>query len=510
MSAIESRLFINGKFCEAKSGKKFKLFSPATEELVAEVAEADADDVDAAVEAALAAQPAWAATAASEKSRLLNKLADAAETQVAEFARIEGLSMGIPSSVFAGYLHGLTGALRLAAALTLTKQGVSSTNKPGFVNFTLRCPYVVVGAILPWNVPLTMFGFKVGPALAAGNTIVVKTSEKTPLTALLVCKLAQEIGIPPGVINVVSGFGRPCGEAIASHMKIRKVTQIASCSDSRLFPSLTSHLSYSYRFTGSLRTGRAISKAAIDSNLKAVTLELGGKSPVIVFDDADIVKAAKASAFSMFRNSGQICGAHSRVYVQKTIADKFTDLYVKEWNDLVVHGLPSDPATTQGPMADSIQFKSVMNFIEEAKMTATVKTGGHRVGEKGFYVAPTVFTNVKDTDRINREEVFGPVAVVHTFETEEEAVTRANDTEYGLWASVFTNDLNKAFRIVTGLEAGSCSVNSLNGVAFDMPFGGFKGSGLGREMGPGALEPFLETKSVFFDVASALPGGGYA
>lgn len=326
---------------------------------------------------------------------------------------------------------------------------------------------------------ITTLLMKFGPCLLAGNTIVVKSSEKAPLSILHFAKLVKEAGFPPGVVNILSGFGSVCGAAIASHMDIRKIA-----------------------FTGSTRTGRAIKKAAAASNLKKVTLELGGKSPMIIFGDADLDQAIPAAAASILGNSGQMCVASSRVYVESSIADEFTKRLVQE---IRVKGSnpsgnnPLSPTTVRGPQADKLQFDAVMGFLKEAKeQKLQILTGGDRDGDVGYYIQPTIILSPGEDTRVIREEIFGPVQCVSTFESEDQVLKLSNDTEYGLFASVFTKDMSRALRVAKKFEAGSVGVNVTSPrAALDLPFGGWKASGDGRELGTHSVESWTEVKAVF-------------
>jgi len=369
--------------------------------------------------------------------------------------------------------------LRYFAGKAADVHGESSLHTPGFVNLTFRQPYGVTAAIIPWNVPISSLVVKFAPALLAGNTMVLKSSEKAPLTVLLFAKLIKEAGFPPGVMNILSGMGPVCGAAMASHMSIRKLA-----------------------FTGSTRTGKAIKKAAAASNLKKVTLELGGKSPLIIFGDADLDKAVPAAAASILRLSGQICVASSRVYVEASIIDEFTKRLVKE---IEVTGKnasgnnPLSPTTVRGPQVDKLQFDIIMGFLKEAKeQKLQILTGGGRDGDVGYFVQPTIILNPGEDTRVIKEEIFGPVQCVSTFESEDEVLKFSNDTEYGLFASVFTKDLPRALRVAKKFEAGMVGVNVTSPfAALDLPFGGWKGSGDGREMGTHSIESWTEVKSVF-------------
>ena len=317
---------------------------------------------------------------------------------------------------------------------------------------------------------------KVGPALATGNTLVLKSSEKSPLSCLVVARLCQEIGLPKGVLNILSGYGRPCGEAIAKHMDIRKVS-----------------------FTGSVIAGRAIKKAAAESNLKNVTLELGGKSPLVVFDDADLAKAVPSAAFSILANSGQACIASSRVYVHAAIADKFMEAMKETMKQMGVTGDSTVAGNHRGPIVDKIQFDKIMGYLSYAKEQGfEMPIGGSQVGDKGYFIEPTIIANAPEDSKVMKEEIFGPVVCINTFTDEEEVLKRANDTEYGLYASVFTKDISRALRVAKRLEAGSVGVNcSSPTMAIDMPFGGFKQSGDGRELSRYSTDYWTELKSVF-------------
>ncbi|GLA14365.1 hypothetical protein AnigIFM62618_000744 [Aspergillus niger] len=471
---IETRLFINGEFVPSLSGSKFDLYNPATEELSASVYEAGPEDVDRAVAAAKAAFPAWSETGALQRAQLLEKWADRLEACADEMAYLDAICMGKPAySDNFGRIMPLFVRVYAAKALDIT--GESSLNTPGFVNVSLRQPFGVCGAIVPWNGPVVTMIFKAAAALVTGNTIVIKSSEKAPLSCLVAARCAQEAGIPPGVFNMLSGFGRPCGEAIARHMEIRKIS-----------------------FTGSTATGRAIQKMAAESNLKSVTLELGGKSPLVIWDDADLSKAVPAAAMSILTNSGQVCIASSRVYVHEAIAPQFLEQLKTTMTEMGKSGHPLIPGTTRGPQADAAQFARVQGYLDLAKQEGiSVYLGGAREGDKGYFVQPTILKDVPEESRLMKEEIFGPVVAVNTFTDEEDVMARANDSEYGLYASVYTRDISRALRAAKKFEAGTVGVNCTSPtMAFDMPFGGWKGSGEGRELSRYATDYWTELKSV--------------
>lgn len=339
----------------------------------------------------------------------------------------------------------------------------------------------VCGQIIPWNFPLLMLSWKIGPALATGNTIVLKSAEQTPLSALVFAQFIKEAGFPPGVVNIISGFGKVAGAAISSHMDIDKVA-----------------------FTGSTVVGRSIMTAAAKSNLKKVTLELGGKSPNIVFDDMDIDQAVSWVNFGIYFNHGQTCCAGSRVYVQEGIYDKFVQAFKKRAEQNKV-GDPFDKETFQGPQISQVQYDRIMGYIESGKAEgAKLELGAERHGTKGFFIQPTIFSNATADMKIMQEEIFGPVCAIAKFSTEEEVIKLANDSEYGLAAAVHTNDLNTAIRVSNALKAGTVWVNSYNLIHQQLPFGGYKQSGIGRELGEAALQNYTQTKSVSIRLAGAM------
>ena len=339
----------------------------------------------------------------------------------------------------------------------------------------------VVGQIIPWNFPLLMLAWKIGPALATGNTVVMKTAEQTPLSALYFCNLVKEAGFPAGVFNLISGFGKTAGAALSAHMGVDKIA-----------------------FTGSSVTGRAILRAAAASNLKGVSLELGGKSPNIVFADADIAQAVSWVNYGIYYNQGQDCCAGSRIYVQEDIYDKFMEAFKKRAKENVI-GDPFDGKTFQGPQVSKLQFDRIMNYISEGeKEGAKCEIGGKRHGSKGYYIEPTIFSNVTEDMKISREEIFGPVCVVSKFKTEDEVIELGNDTTYGLAAAVHTKDLNTAIRVSNAMRAGTVWVNQSTLLHHQLPFGGYKESGLGRELGEEALANYTETKSVAIRLAGPL------
>jgi aldehyde dehydrogenase (NAD+) len=365
------------------------------------------------------------------------------------------------------------GALEDYAGLINYNRGETSVTQDGYLNLVLHQPFGVVGAIIPWNVPIVMFASKVGAALAAGNTVVLKSSEKAPLTSIKLASLIKEAGFPPGAVNILAGFGLPAGKAIAEHMDIRKIS-----------------------FTGSGRTGRLIQEMSAKSNLKNVTLELGGKTPAIIFDDADLSFAVPATQFSIQWNSGQICMANSRIYVHEKIADQFKEEFKKVFQSAKI-GDPLHENTNHGPQADKIQFNNVTKFIESGKKDAKLLIGGERSGDKGYFVKPTIFADAPEHSQIVKEEIFGPVVVINTFTDENDVIAKANDSEFGLYASVFTKDIDRAIRVVKALESGTVSVNCASpSGATGFPFGGYKASGTGREGGMHSMKNFTETKTV--------------
>ncbi|KAI1625152.1 aldehyde dehydrogenase [Exophiala viscosa] len=475
---IETRCFINNEFVEAK--ETFALHSPSTGELTANVCQAGEDLVNSAVDAAHAAFPAWSALDAPERAKCLIRLADLLVEHAEELSRLEALSMGKVAAFYPPEVQWAADILKYFAGLAREVHGESSLTTAGMVNMTFVQPYGVCGAIVPWNGPLVAMSLKVGPALAAGNTLLLKPSEKSPLTALYMGKLIPQAGFPPGVLNILPGHGRVTGAAIASHMRIRKLA-----------------------FTGSTRTGRIIKKLAAESNLKDVTLELGGKSPLVVFPDADLEETVAAAAFSIAMNSGQICMASSRVYVHESIGEKFVEAYVTKFKEIMGKaGDALDPNTTHAPQADAMQYESIMKHFETAKNEgASPITGGKRIGEQGYFIEPTVYLNPGHSSSINREEVFGPVAVINTFSSEEEVLKLANDTEYGLYASVYTKDISRALRFAKQLESGMVGVNCTSPtMAFDLPFGGTKQSGEGRESSLKSLHSWTELKTVMIKI----------
>lgn len=474
---IETRLFINGEFRESSDGKKFKVVNPATKEVAAEVFEATVEDTDAAVAAAKKAFPEWSAKSPGERGALIEKWADLVLDNVPELAYLEAVSMGIPMHQFFGAHAGVERA-KLIAGLGWQAHGKTSLNTPGIIGLTFRQPYGVVAAIIPWNVPVLFFLWKCAAALVTGNTVVLKSSEKAPLTSLKLAELSAKAGFPAGVLNVLSGYGNPCGAALSAHMDVRALS-----------------------FTGSGRTGRLIQQAAAKSNLKAVTLELGGKSPAVVFDDADLEQAVPDLLQSITMLSGQACVASSRVYVQDTIAEKFIAKYKDLFKNLQP-GDPMDPKALRGPQVDEAQFNNIKRYIEMGKKAGKLEIGDEPADSKGYYISSTVFSGLPEDSQPMQEEIFGPVVNINTFKTEEEVLRKANNTEYGLYASVYTKDIDRAMRFAKGFESGAVGVNCTSPtMSLDLPFGGYKASGQGREGLVESIDHFLETKTVVVKIA---------
>jgi len=445
-----------------------QVFEPATEQVLAELPRAGAEEADEAIARAKAAFPAWRQVSPGDRAKLLRRLARALEGKVEELARLEARNVGKPISDARGEVGSVIEVFDYYAGAPERLLG-SQIPVAGGVDVTFREPLGVVGLITPWNFPLPIASWKVGPALAAGNTIVLKPAELTPLTAIELGKLALEAGIPEGVLNVVSGPGRTVGERIAEHPDVAKVA-----------------------FTGSTEVGRRVGAIASQS-IKRVTLELGGKSANVVFADADLEQAAALAPLAVFGNAGQDCCARSRILVERAAVEPFLEALERAVKDLRV-GDPLDDATQMGPLISADHREKVASYVDE---DAPVAFRGSAPDGPGYWFPPTVLSPVSNDDRAAREEIFGPVVAVIPFDDEADAIRLANDTIYGLSGSIWTRDGARALRVARALETGNISVNSNSSVRVTTPFGGFKQSGIGRELGPFALEHYTELKNVF-------------
>jgi aldehyde dehydrogenase (NAD+) len=476
VKVTQTKMLIDGKWVNSTSGRTFETINPATGDVIAHVAEGEAPDVDKAVKAARRAfeKGPWRKMSARERGRILYKLADLIEQHKDELAALETLDNGKPiKDSQTADLPLVIDCYRYYAGWADKVEGKTIPVNGPYFCYTRHEPVGVVGQVIPWNFPLLMQAWKWGPALATGCTVVLKPAEQTPLSALRIGELAQEAGMPDGVINIVPGFGETAGAAVAEHMDIDKVA-----------------------FTGSTEVGKLIMQAAGRTNLKRVTLELGGKSPNIIFADADIDAAAEGAHFALFFNQGQCCCAGSRLFVEQAVHDELIEKVLKRVKKTKV-GDPFDPNTTQGPQVSQEQFDKVMGYIESGKKQgAKLLSGGKRHGDRGFFVEPTVFAGVKDEHQIACEEIFGPVMSVIPFKSIDEVVERGNRTMYGLAAAVWTKDITKAHRLAAELKAGTVWVNCYDVFDAAAPFGGFKMSGIGRELGEYALRNYTEVKTV--------------
>lgn len=482
---IRNQLFIDGEFVDAEDGATISISNPHDNSELTAIAEAKAADVDKAVAAAKAAFPAWRDMNPSDRGRLIMRLADKMEERFDELTELESLDTGHPirdtqrldlprSLLNFRYFGGLADKI----------DGRQVPVEAGFLNVVKRQPVGVVGQIVPWNFPLMFCSWKLGPALAAGNTVVMKPSELTPLTTLRLAELMREVGFPAGVVNIVPGYGHTAGQHLAEHRDVNKIS-----------------------FTGSTITGKKIIEASA-GNLKRVSLELGGKGPNIVFEDATIPAAVGGSAFAIFHNQGQACIAGSRLLLQESIADEFLERFIGLAESIKI-GHPLDPATEMGPLTSKMHLDRVLGFLDVcAKEGNTILTGGGQPSDpelkNGYYLRPTI-VEAKPGDTVFREEVFGPFVSVTRFKDEAEAIELANDTEYGLGSGLWTNNLQRAHRMADAIEAGMVWVNSYKRVHPGSPFGGVGQSGFGRDLGIESLNEYTEPKSIWINYDANIP-----
>jgi aminobutyraldehyde dehydrogenase len=472
------QLFIDGTFRPGRSGKLMDVIDPSSERTIAQVAEGTVEDTDTAVAAAIAAAPSWGALTPKERSELLHRIADRLAEHADLLARLESANTGKPSAVAQDDVAQTIDTFRfMAGALRAPTSAAAGRYAEDHLSVILREPLGVVGVVTPWNYPLLMAAWKIAPILAAGNTLVIKPSEQTPLTTLKFAELVADI-LPAGVLNVVTGYGPVVGARLAEHPDVAMIA-----------------------LTGSVRSGRAVARTAAES-LKRVHLELGGKAPVVIFPDADLPAAASALRAAGYWNSGQECGAACRVLVHESVADKFVELLVDEVATMVV-GEPAAGAEVEiGPLISKAHFDRVTGYLQRAEAEGVrAAIGGGALEGDGYFVAPTVLVDVPDGAECTREEIFGPVVTVETFTEEDEALTRANAVPYGLSASVWTNDARRSHDVASKLDAGTVWVNAHLVLANEVPWGGFKGSGYGRDLSLYALDDYSRTKHVMHNVA---------
>ncbi|WP_160287496.1 aldehyde dehydrogenase family protein [Pseudomonas knackmussii] len=482
---MQNQLFIDGRFVPAINGGQIDVLCPADGSLITRIAAAEAEDIDLAVTAAQRAFPAWAALPAAERGRLLLRLADAIEANAEELAQLESLDTGHPIRDSRNLDVPRTAAcFRYFGGMADKIEGAVIPVDAGFLNYVQRKPIGVIGQIVPWNFPLMFTSWKMGPALAAGNTVVIKPSEITPLSTLRIAELMHEVGFPAGVVNVVPGYGHTAGQRLAEHPDVGKIA-----------------------FTGSTATGRRIVEAS-QGNLKRVQLELGGKGANIVFEDADLNAAINGAAWAIFHNQGQACIAGSRLILHERIADDFLGRFVELAKSIRL-GNPLDPDTEMGPLTSALHRDRVLSYMEVAKeQGGRILTGGKAPSDPalagGYYVEPTV-VEARPGDRVAQEEVFGPFVTVLRFSTDEEALAIANGTAYGLGSGLWTRDLQRAHRMAERIHAGMCWINCYKRVSPGSPFGGVGQSGYGREMGFEAIHDYTEARSVWVNVDAQIP-----